>query len=408
MPAPRYLGSWYPSTASMALARHDLRKKSGPGELDGWWLTAKQKREISSKLAGLPVTYEHSGIMDVAWEDAGSMHQHLISASQKTNDVLKRPVGTVLSAGDGGTATFELDEPSGLVAKMVDGGMLRYLSLTHRTEPDGSLTPLEVTLTTEPARPGAAISGRYVYPHQPRGGHAGNIAAMSAPAASAAAPAAEPVAAAVAAEPAAAAPAAAAVVPAVAEPANPGATAHDALERFAQQHPAEAETVRNVISNLSTEADSFREQMEAAKKAVAATPASTAAAQNNLGWEIIQSYIKDLWNKFPEGERQAYGYNPAELEQLASAPEHEKVQTMNRAIMACNNRMMMMAAEGATTGMKRRRTETPAAAAAPAAVAPVAAAPVPAPAAAAPAAATPAASGRSLRDVLMQKFSPTM
>ena len=399
MPSPRYYGAWYPPAASMALARHDLQSRGG--ELAGWWLTARQKKEIASKLKGLPVTYEHRGIMDVAWEAPEDMHQHLIAASKRSNDVLKRPVGTVLAADGAGTATFELNEPSGLVAKMVDGGMLRYLSLTHRTEPDGSLTPLEVTLTTDPARPGAAISGRYVYPHQQSSGYTVVSMSNEAPAPVAVEPAAPND----AGEAAAPVVPAAAATAAAAAPPNPGAAAHDALEQFAKQHPAEAETVRAVIGNLSSEADTMREQVEAAKKAMAAAkPASSAEAQNNLGWEIIQSYIKDMWNKFPPEEQKAYGYNPAELNKLAEAPEHQKLQSINRAIMACNNRMMQMAAESVTTGSKRRRTSdaVPAAAAAPAQLL---VQPPEVPAAAATAtSAVPA--GRSLRDVLMQKFRP--
>ena len=98
----------------MALARHDLQ--AGKQELDGWWLTARQN-EIASKLKGLPVR-EHRGI-DVAWEAPEDMHQHLIAVQRRC----QAACGHVLAADGAGTATFELNEPSGLVAKMVDGGM---------------------------------------------------------------------------------------------------------------------------------------------------------------------------------------------------------------------------------------------------------------------------------------------
>ena len=64
----------------------------------------------------------------------------------------------------------------------------------------------------------------------------------------------------------------------------------------------------------------MREQVEAAKKAVARQARLERQAQSNLGWEIIQSYIKDMWNKFPPEEQKAYGYNPAELKSWRRRP----------------------------------------------------------------------------------------
>ena len=122
---------------------------SGETADPGYDLREADIPSIAAKLPGAPVAVEHEGVR-LAME-AGAVSREAIQKQQKGFNV-----GRVVSAS-GTTAVIEIDDKFKHTSSLVDGGYLTGVSLTHARNEDGTVEPLELSLTSDPARTKAKV-----------------------------------------------------------------------------------------------------------------------------------------------------------------------------------------------------------------------------------------------------------
>lgn len=151
-----------------------------PGAEPGFGLTSADVTEFSRarSLDNIPVTVNHNGLEGTL----GVLDAAGIPVTKESfGDALSRtamgaatPVGRVVSSGPGTSVVFTVEEPFRGVREMLRRGLFNGLSLTH-VDSGGRKEALELTLTSDPARPRAAV----VVEYKPTEIQVVNTAAMS-------------------------------------------------------------------------------------------------------------------------------------------------------------------------------------------------------------------------------------
>lgn len=338
-------GTWY---NAIAIAQTDNTRP-------GYVLNTAAIRKIAALLPLAPITYEHKGLSTAsahitatgdstrrALETVGAKQFH---KSSNTRDLGMQPVGAITSAwvgadGNGHFTGFILAAMPA-VARLIQNGRITGISLTHEVSTD---MPVEVTLTTEPARPqcyvrafGADATALYKRQHSKPVTPATATTAMD-----------------TATDPATAAVTPAAVV--TAPDASPLETAMGALDS----------TTRAVI-------EARMEEMVAA--ADAATARAKQLEAQGTDYEVMRDQLEQVNSQLTDHQRRVFNIQPEVVKaQLESHNEQRILGATNRMLMACSARMMEL--NGSEPTAKRHRAAEPTSAAA--------AATIPSPAAAHP------------------------
>ena len=150
------------ASQKMVFARPTFSGVWGSAADPGFGLLAAEVPSISEALPGCPVTVEHkalNSILDQVEENprhlTGSMYKSMLERMEGSD----RSVGSVIGAR-GTEVTLSLDSNLSGLTEMVEAGYLNGLSLTTVRNQDGSVGPLEMTLTNTPARGNAAKLNR--------------------------------------------------------------------------------------------------------------------------------------------------------------------------------------------------------------------------------------------------------
>lgn len=119
----------------------------------GFGLSAEAVPAVARSIAGCAVTVEHEGLRE-ACTAIGKQQNEINQATFRTEVNLlkgsKRPVGRVIGANSS-DIVLEIDPEYSATANLMRRGVLAGLSLTTVTDESG-IRPIEVTLTTDPAR----------------------------------------------------------------------------------------------------------------------------------------------------------------------------------------------------------------------------------------------------------------
>lgn len=153
-------GVWYSRAAA---ANAPARRKAARGYL----IDQRTLERIAGKLAMAPITYEHKGLRAAAdTTETGAQARRALATVGATqfrktanpSALAMQPIGAVTSAwvtSDGtGHFTGQLLNNMGAVNRLVETNMVAGVSLTHD---DATAVPVEITMTTEPARPGCRV-----------------------------------------------------------------------------------------------------------------------------------------------------------------------------------------------------------------------------------------------------------
>lgn len=143
----------------------EARMKTKPEALDcGYGLESKDMHLLAAQMRGIPITVEHHGIEGVVSELIQSQKAlipiNVTNALDRGDDVKSMSVGRVIEAEvtrfQELCIVFVMDRlPS--VQWLVEQGFMRGLSLTHIESSTHGMVPLEVSLCSEPARPGCYV-----------------------------------------------------------------------------------------------------------------------------------------------------------------------------------------------------------------------------------------------------------
>ena len=150
----------------------------------GFGLEAGDVIGIQQQLRGCPVTLNHTGLQ-TAIDNITSVGTPVTKAAVRAQldaapGAKSRPIGTILSADPASTSVlFTLNSNFAGLAELIRAGLYNGLSLTHVATPAGGKEPLEVSLTTDPARSCSHITSEY----KPSSIEVVSTAAMSAEAA---------------------------------------------------------------------------------------------------------------------------------------------------------------------------------------------------------------------------------
>ena len=125
----------------------------GDASNPGFGLDAGSVPEVARSIAGCAVTVEHEGLREVCMA-IGARQSEINRASFLEGVNLlkgsKRPVGKVLGA-NASEILLQIDPDFEATANLMRNGVLAGLSLTTVADTNG-IRPIEVTLTTDPAR----------------------------------------------------------------------------------------------------------------------------------------------------------------------------------------------------------------------------------------------------------------
>ena len=120
---------------------------------DGYALTQQERMKLAATMTGIPITVQHANIKTVV---ANLDPSELSCPAHLAKKVDK--AGTVHTAwvdnNNALWAIFDVDSDLQMVNDLIDKGHLGAVSLTHVED---SATPIELSLCTVPARPGAVI-----------------------------------------------------------------------------------------------------------------------------------------------------------------------------------------------------------------------------------------------------------
>lgn len=317
-----WAGTWYTS---------DSVAKGGP---PGFAIELAELHAIARQLPGTPFTYEHRGLSAAArdaQEPSGpavrsalaSAGQRAYRKSHKLADLCMAPVGAITDAWvneDSGKCMCAGKVLSALpqVSGLISSGRLSGLSLTHAK---GTGQPVEITLTSDPAREGCRIvaigpTAVAQYKRDTRGG---------------------------------------------------GESTMDTT--------ADVSPLQRVMEKLDN-ADRAMVESRMEEMMTAATTANTAASEAEaraaqleaLGTDsaIIQDQLDMITSQLTERQREVFQIDPEKLgKQMTSNNPVRERGAMRQLLMACSNQMMAQQAmipEGTAVepGAKRARTETPA------------------------------------------------
>lgn len=137
-----------------------------PGAEPGFGLTSADVTEFgrARSLDNIPVTVNHNGLEGTLGVlDAAGIpvtKESFGNALSRTATGAATPVGRVVSSGPGTSVVFTVEEPFRGVREMLRRGLFNGLSLTH-VDSGGRKEALELTLTSDPARPRAAVVVEY-------------------------------------------------------------------------------------------------------------------------------------------------------------------------------------------------------------------------------------------------------
>lgn len=149
-----FVGVYYPAPSATLAAL--------PG---GYVLSPDDLDYIRRRMAGVPITFNHRGVMDALPQLLESAPKDTTAAAsaafKAASDPTHRPLGQVTEAWQGADGaqwcafTLDYDRSSALLY-LINAGFLRGLSLTHvqHSPPE----PIEVSLCGSPARPGCGIT----------------------------------------------------------------------------------------------------------------------------------------------------------------------------------------------------------------------------------------------------------
>jgi len=132
----------------------------------GFGLEAGDVAGIQQQLRGCPVTLNHTGLQ-TAIDNITSVGNPITAAAVRTQldgaaGAAARPIGTILSADPASTSVmFTLNSNFSGLAELIRAGLYNGLSLTHVASASGAKEPLEVSLTTDPARSCSHITSEY-------------------------------------------------------------------------------------------------------------------------------------------------------------------------------------------------------------------------------------------------------
>ena len=145
---------------------------AGPGLFSGTWalpsdpgfgLTSADVSQIQSRLVGVPITVNHSGLQS-AIDRVDAAGNRLTTGAfidaLKHNAGPARAVGKIVHAGSGTDVIFAVDPHFDGLQEIIRMGMFNGLSLTHVDE-GGEKLPLEISLTVDPARSNATVLREY-------------------------------------------------------------------------------------------------------------------------------------------------------------------------------------------------------------------------------------------------------
>lgn len=119
----------------------------------GYGLTTPERNKLAARMCGIPITVQHANIHAVAAKltDAQVACPSFIN---NTVDSAGHVVSAWVDAEGGMWAVFEIDNDLTLTLDLIDKGHLGAVSLTHL---ESSAMPIELSLCSAPARPGATI-----------------------------------------------------------------------------------------------------------------------------------------------------------------------------------------------------------------------------------------------------------
>lgn len=127
----------------------------------GYGLEANDVPVISRSIVGIPLTYEHSGIVEAASTAAqknnGIIDKRGVERALECASGKNRPVGKVVAADSSGRFIAKLNKGMPLTEEAITNGKFA-VSLSHV---GSTKTPLELSLTVDPARQDASIVAQY-------------------------------------------------------------------------------------------------------------------------------------------------------------------------------------------------------------------------------------------------------
>lgn len=129
----------------------------------GFGLTTSEVPEIARRLPGLPVTVNHNGLQGAVSrvDSAGRrLTVDTFVAALKKQGGTSLPVGKIVHTGSDTDVVFSIDPSFSGLQELIRGGLFNGLSLTHVTE-GGVKMPLEISLTSDPARKNSTVLQEY-------------------------------------------------------------------------------------------------------------------------------------------------------------------------------------------------------------------------------------------------------
>ena len=154
MPKLYFVGVYYPAPSATLEAL--------PG---GYVLDVDDLKYIREHMVGVPITFNHRGVMDALPKLLESTPSNTTAAASAAfnaaSNPTHRPLGKVIDAWQGADGaqwcafTLDFDKSSALLY-LINSGFLRGLSLTHVQHSPPQ--PIEVSLCGSPARPGCGIT----------------------------------------------------------------------------------------------------------------------------------------------------------------------------------------------------------------------------------------------------------
>lgn len=129
----------------------------------GFDLTTSEVPGIAKRLPGLPITVNHNGLQDaVSRVDSAGRKltvDNFVAALKKQGGT-SLPVGKIVHTGTDTDVIFSIDPSFSGLQELIRSGLFNGLSLTHVTE-GGVKMPLEISLTSDPARKNSTVLQEY-------------------------------------------------------------------------------------------------------------------------------------------------------------------------------------------------------------------------------------------------------
>lgn len=129
----------------------------------GFGITSPEVSRMQARLVGVPVTVNHNGLqaaIDRVDSSGANLTTGTFVEALRKQGGTSLPVGKIVHSGKGTEVLFSVDPNFSGLQEMMRLGLFNGLSLTH-VEQNGNKEPLEISLTSDPARSNASVVREY-------------------------------------------------------------------------------------------------------------------------------------------------------------------------------------------------------------------------------------------------------